>query len=329
MDDRRIYDAYIASRQSAALVAASHLGLFDALAPAPLELPALAAQLGLGLRPVDLLTRALVAMGLLLRTERGLALAEDAARYLVRERPEWLGGLLELEVDDFLSPALLLEALRRGGPAVYGGGDPWAAHERDPARARAFAAAMQSISALPARALAAAVDLSGAKRLLDAGGGTGTFALELARAWPTLFCVVLELEAVVPLARAAIQAAGLGARVEARAGDLFAAWPDGFDAVLLSQVLHDWPPAKALAILRRARAALAPGGRVIVHEKLVADDGSGPLANALVHLDMLVWTEGQQYTRAELAGLLAEAGFAQPSARAGHGYWTILEAVRV
>lgn len=79
-------------------------------------------------------------------------------------------------------------------------------------------------------------------------------------------------------------------------------------------------------LLHKAKAALPPGGRVLIHEKLVDEDGRAPLANALVHLDMLVWTEGQQFTEQELREMLEEAGFSAMERKATAGYWSVIQA---
>jgi acetylserotonin N-methyltransferase len=327
--DRRIYDAYIAARQSAALAAAVRAGVFDALASGGLGVAALARAIDVDARALEGLVRVLLHMGLLERSGDALVLAADAALHLVRGREPWLGGLIDLEVENFLTPAMVLGALRGGGATVYGGEDPWQAHAGDPLRAAAFTQAMHSISSVGAPALARAVDLGSARRLLDVGGGSAVHAVALAREWPLLECTVWEIGSVAALAAAHAreQEAALARRVKVIAGDFWKdAWPRPFDVVLFSQILHDWPPLKGRWLLERARDVLAPGGRVLIHEKLVADDGSGPLANALVDLDMLVWTQGQQYSRERLGALLAEAGFAAPRLHPGAGYWTIIEA---
>ena len=94
-------------------------------------------------------------------------------------------------------------------------------------------------------------------------------------------------------------------RVELCAGDLFEPWPVRADAIVLARVLHDWQDDKALQILRRAREALAPGGRVYVVELVRPDQGFG---GALLDLHMLAVTGGRERTEKELAALLAEAG---------------------
>jgi SAM-dependent methyltransferase len=327
--EKRVYDLYIAGRQSAALAAAVRLGLFAALDTASLEPAALAERLGVPPRPLAQLCRVLVAMGLLERDGPRLSLAADAAACLVPGRPGALVGLIELEVENFLAPALVLEAIRRDAPAVYGSEDPWRAHETSGERARAFTRAMHDISSGPGPALARALDFSRGGRLLDLGGGSGALAIALAREWPALSCVVLDLPAVCALAQEYVAAAGLSARISTWPADFFRdPLPGDFDALLLSQILHDWPPERGAQLLERARGALRPGGRILIHEKLVDDDGRGPLANALVDLDMLVWTEGQQYTPAGLRALLLTAGFREVETRATAGYWSLTHARR-
>ena len=245
----------------------------------------------------------------------------------MRGKPEWLGGLIDLEVENFLSPALLLEALRGDGASVYGGEDPWQRHAGDPEAAAAFTAAMHSISAIPAAGFAAAVDAAGVRRVLDVGGGSGALAIALARAWPGLDCTIFDLASVCALARGYVAKAGVADRVTTHAGDFWDDdWPAGHDAIVLAQILHDWPPERCARLLERGFAALPSGGRVWIHEKLVAEDGSGPLANHLVDLDMLVWTEGQQWTEPGLRELLAEAGFGAVECRPSAGYWSLVSA---
>ena len=327
--EKRVYDLYIAGRQSAALAAAVRLGLFAALDGGALSASALASRLGRPERPIAQLCRVLLAMGLLEREGESLSLSADAARCLVPGRPRSLVGLIDLEVENFLGPSHVLDAIARDAPAVYGSQDPWRAHEQSSERARAFTRAMHDISSGPAAALARAVEFPAGGRLLDLGGGSGVHSIALARAWPALECVIVDLPAVCALAEEYVAAAGLSARVHTFAADFFRdPLPADCDALLLSQILHDWSPERGAALLERARASLRPGGHVLVHEKLVSEDGRTPLANALVDLDMLVWTEGQQYTPATLRALLESCGYREVETRATSGYWSLTRATR-
>ena len=329
LDDQRVYDAYVAGRMSAALAVGVRVGLFDRLDEGPCSTDDLAAALEFAPRGMRSLLIALKAMGLLEEEDGRWSLAPDAAAYLVRGRAGSLWGLIDMEMDHFLSPPALLEALRTGRPSVYAGEDPWEAHEGSPDTAGAFTAAMHSVSERPAAGVGEVIELPPGGRLLDVGGDSGALSIAVARAQPGVRCTVLDLPVVCELTRRYAADAGVGERVDAVPGDMFGEpWPTGHDAVLLSQILHDWSHEQGAALLASAFAALPSGGRVWIHEKLVDDDGRGPLANALVNLDMLVWTEGQQYSEAELRGLLAAAGFADVERRPTAGYWSLVSAVR-
>ena len=330
VDDARVYRAYSASRSSAAVAVAVRVGLFDRLAAAGggLTLAEVREAFGWSERGARSLLTALAAMGLALADGGRWRASEDAAAYLTRGTPGSLWGLVDMEVDNFLSPRALLDALERDDSSVYGGGDPWAAHEDDPEKARAFTAAMHSVSERPAAGLAERVDLAGAKSVLDVGGGSGALSIALARENPGLRCTVFDIAPVCALAEGYIADAGLTGRVDAQPGDMFAdRWPEGYDVVLLSQILHDWSFETGEELLARARAALPAGGRVVVHEKLVEDGAPRPVENALVHLDMLVWTKGQQYTPSELRAALERAGFGDVERIRTAGLWSAVVGV--
>ncbi len=329
-DELRVYDAYVAGRLSAGLAAGVRTGLFDVLdADGPLSCAALAEASGLHERGVRAWLAAMQAGQLVQEVGSGdFALTPAAARDCVRNKPGSLAGLIDMEIENFLSPALVIEGLRGGGPCVYGDSDPWAEHAADPAKARAFSDAMHAIACSPALALAERAPLENARRLLDAGGGSGTISVALARAFPQLHCTVLEIPAVLPHIEERAREEGLEQQISALQGDLFAqAWPTGFDAVLLSQIMHDWSDDEGARLLRRAYNALNPGGTVLIHEKLIEPDG-GPLANALVNLDMLVWTEGRQWSATDLEQLMQQAGFEGVQAQKTYGYWSLVSATK-
>ena len=116
-------------------------------------------------------------------------------------------------------------------------------------------------SSRPATALAAVLDLSGVLRL-DVGGGSGAVSIAFARETLGLECTIWELPAVCELAQAFIEKAGMAQQVSTLAGDMFDdPFPEGFDAILFSQILHDWSPETCRTLLARAWQALPPGGR--------------------------------------------------------------------
>lgn len=181
-----------------------------------------------------------------------------------------------------------------------------------PAMMALFWEAMHSASTFTARALAGAVDFRHFKRLLDVGGGSGAYDIELCRYYPHLHATVYDLPFVTEIAAEKIAQAQLSGRIDTAAGDFFAdpTFPADHDAVLLSMILHDWDEAKDREILRKCYAALPSGGVVIISELLADDNKTGPVPAALMSLNMLIETEGgRNYTAGEYSAWLDEVGF--------------------
>lgn len=145
-------------------------------------------------------------------------------------------------------------------------------------------------------------------------GGSGACAIELCRHYPELSATVFDLPHVCAIAERSIDAAGLTNRISTSPGDFRrnAALPARHDVVLLSLVLHDWPEQQNRAILRLCHDALDADGLIVISELLVDDDKTGPAPAALMSLNMLIETEGRNYTAAEYITWLRDTGFAEP-----------------
>jgi len=104
------------------------------------------------------------------------------------------------------------------------------------------------------------------------------------------------------------RAAGVAGRCQIVAGDFFDGVPQGADGYILATVLLDWDDARAVEILSNCRRAMAPGGRVLIIERLIAGDPADAVPVLLSDLNMLIFTGGQERTNAEYGRLLTEAG---------------------
>ena len=148
----------------------------------------------------------------------------------------------------------------------------------------------------------AVLGLRGDERVIDAGGGLGALAGLLVEAYPGLRVAVLDRPEVV----GQVAREGQGDRVTFRSADLLSPWEVEGDVVIFARVLHDWDEAPALRLLRHARRALPPAGRLFVIEMILPEDGS---AGALCDLHLLVATGGRERTLSDYAALLDAAGF--------------------
>jgi hypothetical protein len=159
-----------------------------------------------------------------------------------------------------------------------------------------------------APSVAAGYDFSAMRTVADIGGGKGTLLAAILRANGHLRGVLFDLPAVVANAGEVLRAAGVADRCEIVPGDFFAGVPEGADAYIMANVLHDWDDARSVGILHNCRAAMAAGGRVLIVERLIPDDPAAALPVLLSDMNMLVFTGGMERTNAEYGDLLARAG---------------------
>ena len=154
------------------------------------------------------------------------------------------------------------------------------------------------------------IDLSGRKHLLDLGGGPGTYAIHFCLQNPGLRATVYDLPTTRSFAEKTIIRFGLSDRIDFQEGDYLEGTIQGiFDVVWMSQILHGEGPEDCQEMLRKAVAALAPGGLILVHEFLLNDAMDGPPFPALFSLNMLLGTEkGQSYSDRQLREMLTRAG---------------------
>lgn len=295
----------LASLDATAVALGQGSGLFELLERGAADLATIRAQLGLGPRGANALLTALVALKLLARRRRRFALTARG-----RQRARVAGRYACNRADVGL--AYLLASLRQDLPLQPERIDAWAAGQALP-DAAAAAQRMHALMAGPAETLAQQQLFGRFERVLDVAGGLGTLCAALLGRWPGLRCGLFDLPAVVDVAAVELARRGLQPLVRPHRGDMFRdRLPRGYDAHLWSNVFHDWPAASCLRLARKSLAALAPGGRILLHEQLLDDDRRGPAAAALFSLMMHFTTRGQQFCGAELRALLREAGFVRP-----------------
>jgi hypothetical protein len=334
-DDRRIWDLWLASLYQGAIVAADDAGVFNALARAPATIPALAAELDFDVRATGVLLRLLAALDLLVLHDGSFQITDQSRLYLVKDSAYYWGHMMRVNVSE-ADRAGLLEKLKRKGSAEAPGPlgsanekgaamvDAWAAGKIPIEKARIVAAGMHSHSLPAAIGAARNYDLSGIGRILDVGGGSGCFMIAMAQRHPALRCTIMELDTMCELAQSYIDAGGVADRVETVTVDMFRqAWPKGYDAVFFSNIWHDWNVRTCTWLAERAYDALPIGGRIMLHEMLLDDDGAGPATAAAFSLLMLLRTQGQQFTLGELKDILEGVGFTDVGTVQTAGYYSI------
>jgi SAM-dependent methyltransferase len=166
---------------------------------------------------------------------------------------------------------------------------------------------MAEHSRLSGAVLAGAYDFGQSTRLVDVGGGDGSFLSALLRAHPQNTGVVFDLPYVADAAHKQLAAAGLGERCAFAGGDFLRGVPSGGDIYLLKGVIHNWPDHQAEAILANCGRAMGRQGRLLLIEWLVPT-GDTPHPSKLIDLSMLLVYGGRERTEEEYVRLLDAAG---------------------
>jgi hypothetical protein len=252
-----------------------------------------------------MLLDALTAMGLVTKDAGRYAATPFAAEFLARTSPAYLGHIIMHHHHLMESWVHLDEAVRSGGPVRAR-----VSHVDDAALRESFEMGMFNLAMQIAPIIVPRIDLSGRRRLLDLGGGPGTYAIHFCLHNPDLTAVVYDLPTTRPFAEKTIARFGLAERVAFADGDFIAGEIEGrFDVAWLSHILHGEGPAGCAVILEKGVAALEPGGLIMVQEFILDDSRDAPLFPALFSLNMLLGTpNGQAYSQGELVAMLTAAG---------------------
>jgi len=297
---------------SKALFAALGAGVFTHLSDGPQSCAELAETCPLDEARTETLMTALAGLGLVeVQGDGRFANSPAAASFLVKGAKYDFGDYLRLQVGQQMYGLLdqIDDALRDRLPEEATAS--YAEWFSDPEEARIYSASQHSGSLGPARQLARKIDLSGAKTLLDVGGGTGAFAITLCKAFPDLTATIVDFPNVAELGRDYVAKAGLSDRITYVEGDaLDADWPGGQDVVLMSYLFSGVPGETHDGLIAQARHHLAPGGRFLLHDFVVHEDRSGPKLAALWQLQHTAFTpRARSLDEGWLKTALAKAGF--------------------
>jgi SAM-dependent methyltransferase len=296
--------------QASTLHAAVELDIFTAIDSGARTRDDVARAVKADPRAAGMLLNALAAMQLLVKTGEAFANTAESRRYLVRSSPDYVGYIIGHHHHLVSGWNRLDEAVREGRPV----------RERiafeDQTVRRNFLLGMYNLASLLAPQVARRIDLSGRQRLLDLGGGPGTYAVHFCRRNAQLEAVVYDRPTTRPFAEDIIARHGLDKRIAFQAGDYLSdPIPGNFDVAWVSHILHAEDQKTGSDLLAKLHATLVPGGVIYVHDFLMNENLDGPLFPALFSLNMLQGTSGgQSYSRGQIESMLQAAGFREPAA---------------
>lgn len=265
------------------------LGLYDKLSARPGQtLGELAQSLGLAHQPARILLIGLTALGVIkLEHEcyRNAPLTEDR---MVSGKPGYVAPILGWQAH-IVYPGMMdfvasLKENRNVGLTRFPGTES-TLYERlthDKHLEKVFQDSMSGLSKQANQFLPKAMDFSRFKHVVDAGGGDGTNAMAIARAYPGVKTSVFDSASICDHARQNIAQAGMPDRVGTWAGNFFdTPFPPDTDCIVYCHILTIWSMDKNRALLQRTFDALPEGGAVVIFNMMGDDDDQGPLSTAL------------------------------------------------
>ncbi len=309
------FETINAFQKSAALKAAIDLGLFTAIGSTAATAAEIATLCQCPERGIRILADNLTILGFLTKDANYYALTPSSAAFLDQKSPAYFGAAVKFLLAPGLTEAFtdLASTIRRGRLHTTEEGTTAPDHPAWIDFARAMGPMMAPTS-LGAAALVP-LDPSRDSRVLDISASHGAYGIALAQKNPRAHLVALDWEAVLEVTKENAEAAGLSDRFNTIVGDAFTVdLGSDYDVVLVPNFLHHFNVEECTRFLKRAHAALRPGGKVVIVEFVPNEDRVTPPPAASFSLVMLGTTpEGDAYTFAEYERMLADAGFSDAS----------------
>ncbi len=310
MNAKHTFDSILkisrAFQESRVLLCGAELDLFTLLAEKPLSAAAVAAKINADQRGIAILLDALSALGYLEKSEGHYRTEPSAIPLLSADYPESVLPVILHQGRVWQSWSQLTDIVLKKTTA--GMKETGALSEGS---VESFIGAMHVIASKKAPEVVAAIEPGKARRLLDVGGGSGSYTLAFLAAVPEMRATLFDLPRVIEMARKRARDAGMEDRISLVGGDFYNdPLPAGHDLALLSAIIHQNSHQENETLYRRINDALDPGGRIIIRDYVMSSDRTEPPDGAMFAVNMLAGTRGgRTYTYEEIAYGLAAAGF--------------------
>jgi SAM-dependent methyltransferase len=279
------------------ILTANNYRIFDELEGSGKTAAALSKRIGTDGRATGLLLNSLVSIGLLEKKDRKYRNAAVASRYLVKGKPDYQG--------DILKHNTILWDNWSGLDIVVKTGRPYKkSHDHE-----SFILGMHNLALQKVRGVLKNLYVKGMKKVLDLGGGPGTYSIAFAK--KGMDVTLLDFPDTLRISKRVIAAAGEERNIKLLSGDFMKdELGSGYDMIFISQIFHAYAADECISLLKKCRASLNKGGRVVVQEFYLDESKANPLQGAVFAINMLVNTpNGRTYTPNEMSSWMKKAGF--------------------
>jgi SAM-dependent methyltransferase len=306
-----VFDTLNAYQRTEALKAGIELDVFTAIGEGTDTAAALAKRCKAAERGMRILCDYLTIIGFLTKQGQRYSQTPDTAIFLDRRSPACVASAANFlsSLEGVARFRDLAATVRKGGSLLPGDGTV----EPDNPIWVEFARSMAPLMIPSAEAIAGIVKADAGEewKVLDIAAGHGLFGIAIAKQNPNAEIYALDWPSVLDVAMENAAKAGVAARHHKIPGSAFEVdFGTGYDLVLLTNILHHFDPVMNEMLLRKVRAALAPGGRAVTLEFIPNEDRVTPPNAAAFSLTMLASTpEGDAYPFSEYQKMFHAAGF--------------------
>eukprot|EP01120_Amphizonella_sp_Union-15-10_P012158 TRINITY_DN5361_c0_g1_i4.p1 TRINITY_DN5361_c0_g1~~TRINITY_DN5361_c0_g1_i4.p1 ORF type:complete len:332 (-),score=41.26 TRINITY_DN5361_c0_g1_i4:15-1010(-) len=320
--DTPIWDLWLSQYHCEVLTVSNEIGLFDQLNEKPKTAEELASGLKISLRASKALLGVLCGLKFVAKYLNKYQLTDEGKLYLVTSSPFcWLSmlsgsGQIHRIIMNAINNSMESDVITS-----------WETGVLSDENAEAITKSMHSHSVAAAWGAAKNFNWSRTKKFLDVAGGSGIFAICVAKTQSLEKCTIAELPAVCRSAKKYIEQHQ--ATVDTFEFNMFTEdWPLGYDTHFFSNVFHDWDIETCKLLAKKSFAALSSGGQILVHEMLLNEAEDGELTPATFSLLMFIATKGQQFTPSMLQDILVGVGFVDIEFTHTHGYYSIVSGTK-
>jgi hypothetical protein len=179
--------------------------------------------------------------------------------------------------------------------------------EQHPEEGQIFNQTMSELSAIEGPAVADAYNFAGIESIVDVAGGHGQLLATILARNPLMKGTLYDMAHV-------LEGATNGAlkpmreRCAVASGDMFTTVPGGADAYIMKHIMHDWPDAECINILKACRKGVNPGGKLLVVDHVI-QTGNDFHPGKFLDLQMLIFPGGCERTEKQFSELFAVAGW--------------------
>jgi predicted O-methyltransferase YrrM len=292
---------------SQTLLTANRVKLFDALDGGSLTAEDAAESLGLDPRGTRLLLNACVALGLCEKKSDRYCNSPSSTTFLVSGSPASMANAIHYSDNLYETWGALETALQTGVPPKNA--ETYLGENEE--QTRHFVYGMHARAMAIGQALPELIDLAGRKKMLDVGGGPGTYSALLTQRFQGLHSDVLELTGIARIAREILEEMGATERVSMIEGDYHSSeFGDSYDVVLMSGMFHRESEANCRRLIEKARGCLDVGGLLVISDIFADEGGTGPAFATLFGLNMMLTApDGGVHADADVSDWMADGGF--------------------